>query len=175
MISTYNLLERVLTQNYFNMNIQIIAVGTKMPAWVNEAYQEYQKRLQPEIQLQLKEITLQKRGKNPADIQKMMQLESQQILNAIKSGSYTIALDSRGAQYTSEQCAEQLNHWKHLAKPINILIGGPEGYTAETLAKADAKWSLSALTFPHPIVRIILAEQLYRAQSILKKHPYHRS
>ena len=159
------------------MNIQIIAVGTKMPTWVNEAYQEYQKRLQPDIQLQLKEIPLQNRArcKNSADIQKMMQLESQQILTAIKPGSYTIALDSRSAQYTSEQCAEQLNHWKHLGKPINILIGGPEGYTPETLAKADAKWSLSALTFPHPIVRIILAEQLYRAQSILKKHPYHRS
>ena len=147
------------------MNIQIIAVGTKMPAWVTKAYQEYQKRLLPEIQLLLKEIP----------VQKTTQLENQHIINAIKPGSYTIALDSRGAQYTSEQCAEQLNHWKHLAKPINILIGGPEGYTPETLAKADAKWSLSALTFPHPIVRIILAEQLYRAQSILKGHPYHRA
>ena len=147
------------------MNIQIIAVGSKMPSWVNEAYQEYQKRLLPEIQLLLKEIP----------VQKTTQLENQHIINAIKPGCYTIALDSRGAQYTSEQCAEQLNHWKHLAKPINILIGGPEGYTPETLAKADAKWSLSALTFPHPIVRIILAEQLYRAQSILKGHPYHRA
>jgi 23S rRNA (pseudouridine1915-N3)-methyltransferase len=146
------------------MNIQIIAVGAKMPAWVNEAFQEYQKRLLPEIQLQLKEIP----------VQKTMQLEGQQIINAIKPGSYTIALDSRGKQYSSEQLAEQLNLWKHLAKPINILIGGPEGYTTETLAKADAQWSLSALTFPHPIVRIILAEQLYRAQSILKGHPYHR-
>lgn len=136
-----------------------------MPSWVNEAYLEYQKRLLPEIQLKLKEIP----------VQKTNQLENQQIINAIKPGSYTIALDSRGTQYTSEQCAEQLNHWKHLAKPINILIGGPEGYTPETLAKADAKWSLSALTFPHPIVRIILAEQLYRAQSILKNHPYHRA
>lgn len=146
------------------MNIQIIAVGSKMPAWVNEAYQEYQKRLLPEIQLVLKEIP----------VQKTNQLENQQIINTIKLGSYTIALDSRGKQYTSEQLAEQLNHWKLLAKPINILIGGPEGYTTETLAKADTQWSLSALTFPHPIVRIILAEQLYRAQSILKGHPYHR-
>jgi len=146
------------------MNIQIIAVGTKMPTWVTAAYQEYQKRLLPEIQLQLKEIP----------VQKTNQLENQHILNAIKPGSYTIALDSRGSQYTSEKLAEQLESWKLLAKPINILIGGPEGYTSETLAKADAKWSLSALTFPHPIVRIILAEQLYRAQSILKGHPYHR-
>lgn len=147
------------------MNIQIIAVGTKMPTWVNEAYQEYQKRLLPEIHLQLKEIA----------VQRSTELECQHMINAIKPGSYTIALDSRGKQFTSEQCAEQLNHWKHLAKPINILIGGPEGYTLETLAKADATWSLSALTFPHPIVRIILAEQLYRAQSILKGHPYHRA
>lgn len=147
------------------MNIQIIAVGSKMPTWVTDAYQEYQKRLLPEIQLQLKEIP----------VQKTNQLENQQIINAIKPGSYTIALDSRGKQYSSEQLAEQLNHWKLLAKPINILIGGPEGYTSETLTKADTTWSLSALTFPHPIVRIILAEQLYRAQSILKGHPYHRA
>lgn len=158
------------------MNIQIIAIGTKMPSWVTEAYQEYQKRLLPDIQLQLKEIPLQNRArcKNSADIQKCMHIESQQILTNIKPNNFTIALDSRGAQYTSEQLAEQLNTWKQLAKPINILIGGPEGYTLETLEKANAKWSLSTLTFPHPIVRIILAEQLYRAQSILKGHPYHR-
>lgn len=146
------------------MNIQIIAIGNKMPAWVNHAFDEYRKRLQPEIQLQLKEIP----------VQKNMTLEGQLILSALKPQSYTIALDSRGHQYTSEQCAEQLNHWKLLSKNIHILIGGPDGYSMDVLKKADATWSLSTLTFPHPIVRIILAEQLYRSQCILKKHPYHK-
>ncbi len=146
------------------MNIHIIAVGNKMPSWVNEGFQEYQKRLLPEIHLQLKEIS----------VQKSISLEGQLILSAIKPQTYTIALDSRGKHYSSEQLAEQLNQWKLLAKPINILIGGPEGYSTEVITKADTKWSLSALTFPHPVVRIILAEQIYRAQCILKNHPYHK-
>lgn len=146
------------------MNIQIIAIGNKMPTWVNEAFDEYRKRLQPEIQLQLKEIPVQKNKTQ----------EGALILAALKPQSFVIALDSRGPQHTSEQCAEQLNQWKLLGKNIHILIGGPEGYSAEALEKADTTWSLSALTFPHPIVRIILAEQLYRAQCILKKHPYHK-
>lgn len=146
------------------MNIQIIAVGNKMPLWVSDAFEEYRKRLQPEIRLHLREIP----------VRKNTMLEGQLILSALKPQSYTVALDSCGQQYTSEQCAEQLNYWKLLAKNIQILIGGPEGYSAEILEKADATWSLSALTFPHPLVRIILAEQLYRAQCILKKHPYHK-
>lgn len=158
------------------MNIQLIALGTKMPSWVNEAFQVYQKRLLPDISLHLKEIPLQKRSsaKNPSDIYKIMEQESLHLFQAMKSSYYTIALDSRGPQYSSEELAQELNRWKQKTKNMAILIGGPEGYTKETLAKVDATWSLSKLTFPHPLVRILLAEQLYRAQSILKNHPYHR-
>jgi len=156
------------------MNIQLIAVGNKMPAWVNDAFQEYQKRLLPDIHLDLREIPLQKRGKNTHDTQKIMKIESQNIINMIKPYSYTIALDSRGKHYSSEQFSKKFNEWKQMGKTINILIGGPEGYTEETLAKSNMQLSLSDLTFAHPIVRIILAEQLYRAHSILKNHPYHR-
>ncbi len=103
-----------------------------------------------------------------------MEQESVPIFHAMKASTYTIALDSRGPQYTSEELAQELNRWKQEEKNMAILIGGPEGYTKETLAKVDARWSLSKLTFPHPLVRVVLAEQLYRAQSILKNHPYHR-
>ncbi|MCD8525526.1 MAG: 23S rRNA (pseudouridine(1915)-N(3))-methyltransferase RlmH [Gammaproteobacteria bacterium] len=105
---------------------------------------------------------------------KIMRTESQTMINMIKPHSYTIALDSRGKHYSSEALSKKLNEWQEMGKTINILIGGPEGYTEETLKKSDMQWSLSYLTFAHPIVRIILAEQLYRAHSILKNHPYHR-
>lgn len=155
------------------MKISIITLGNKMPDWVQSGYIEYQKRLKPQIDLQLKELALIKRSKT-SDNQKILQQEHSQIISQLKPNSHNIALDSRGKQYTSEQLANQLAYWQQLAKPINIIIGGPEGYHPDTLSHTQEQWSLSKLTFPHPLVRIILAEQIYRAQCILHKHPYHK-
>lgn len=155
------------------MKISLITLGNKMPTWVESGFNEYQKRLKPTIDLQLKELALIKRTKN-SDSQRILQQEHTQLCSQLRPNSHNIALDSRGAQYTSEDLAQQLAHWQQLAKPINIIIGGPEGYHPDTLSHTQEQWSLSKLTFPHPLVRIILAEQIYRAQCILQKHPYHK-
>ena len=155
------------------MKVSIITLGNKMPDWVQSGFTEYQKRLKPTIDLQLKELPLIKRSNN-SERQKILQQEHAQIISQLKPNSHNVALDSRGKQYSSETLAEQLAFWQQLGKPINILIGGPEGYHPETLSHTHEQWSLSKLTFPHPLVRIILAEQLYRAQCILKGHPYHK-
>jgi 23S rRNA (pseudouridine1915-N3)-methyltransferase len=155
------------------VQIKLIAVGTKMPDWVTTGFNEYQKRLLPDIQLHLQEIGALKRHKN-TPTQLAIDTESTALMNTIKPDSYTIALDSRGKQWSSEALALQLQTWKEKSQIINILIGGPDGMNPACLKQARQTWSLSTLTLPHPLVRIIVAEQLYRAASILKNHPYHR-
>lgn len=156
------------------MRIRLIAVGTKMPSWVEAGVKEYQKRLPPELKLEIKEIALGKRGKG-ADLQRAILKEGQQMLEAIGSGDKVIALDVLGKAWSTEKLAEQLQGWQLDAYNISLLVGGPDGLAPDCLARADQKWSLSALTMPHPLVRILLAEQLYRAWTINKNHPYHRS
>jgi 23S rRNA (pseudouridine1915-N3)-methyltransferase len=156
------------------MKIQIIAVGKHMPEWVETGYDEYAKRLSSDCDLQLIEIAAGKRGKN-ADIVRLTRIEGEQMLAAIPNGHYVIALDVLGQSWSTERLADKLQHWKTENQSISLLIGGPEGLAPDCLKRADLKLSLSALTLPHPLVRIVLAEQLYRAFSILKNHPYHRS
>lgn len=155
------------------MNIQLIAVGSKMPDWVNIAVAEYQKRFPSHIQFSITEIPLNKRGKN-ADIPRLMAKESELMLAAIGQSDRVIALDVQGKSFSSQQVAEQLRHWIDHNQSMSLLVGGPEGLTASCLQRADQRWSLSDLTLPHPLVRIIVAETLYRAWSIISGHPYHR-
>lgn len=155
------------------MKIKLIAIGSKMPSWVNEGFEEYQKRLAPQHQLTLKEIPLQKRSKG-ADNSKQIAKETELMCAAIPKNSLVIALDRAGKDWSSEQLADQLNQWQQTHSEACILIGGPEGFSEKIFEVVDTKWSLSKLTLPHPIVRIVLSEQLYRANSILNKHPYHR-
>lgn len=154
------------------MHIKLIAIGNKMPAWVNTGFNEYAKRLPPDYQLQLVEIPAQKRTKNTI-AEQVMAAETEKLLAAATRPS--IALDRKGKTFNTETLAQQLQIWHDNQQNPSILIGGPEGLSAGGLQQADAIWSLSALTFPHPLVRIILAEQIYRAWSILSHHPYHRS
>ena len=156
-----------------SLRVTIIAVGTRMPEWVQTGVAEYQKRLGSDINLQWKEIALGNRGKN-ADIARAMAAEGEQMLAAIGKGDRVVALDVLGKSWSTPQLAQELAQWQQGGQGISILIGGPDGLTAECLARADQKWSLSALTLPHPLVRILLAEQLYRAWSINHNHPYHR-
>lgn len=155
------------------MHISLIAVGTKMPAWVEQGVTEYTKRLPPEIKLAIREIPLGKRGKG-ADIQRAIDGEGKQMLAAIAPQDTVIALDVQGKPWSTEQLAQNLTRWQLEGDRISLLVGGPDGLAEECLARAQQRWSLSALTLPHPLVRILLAEQLYRAWSINNNHPYHR-
>ena len=155
------------------MRIRLITVGTKMPDWVTTGFREYQKRLTQDIQLELLEIPAGKRGKN-ADVNRILAKEGQQILNALQPQEHIIALDVQGKRLTTEKMSLRLQVLMHNGQPIAMLVGGPEGLACECRQQAHEKWSLSDLTLPHPLVRIVIAEQLYRCWSVLKGHPYHR-
>lgn len=155
------------------MKIKLIAVGSNMPTWVNTGFKEYQKRLSVPLSLELIEIPLQKRGKN-VDIPRLMQQEGEQMLKHIRSQDFVIALDVQGKTWSTEKLAENIDTWLMEYQTVCLLIGGPEGLAKKCFARANLKWSLSDLTLPHPLVRIIVSEQIYRAQSISLGHPYHR-
>ncbi len=155
------------------MRIHLIAVGTRMPAWVTQGFEEYARRLPADCALQLVEIAAGKRGKN-ADIARITRDEGERTLAAIPKGARVVALDVKGRSWSTGQLSQQLDGWRHKGRDIALLVGGPEGLAAECLARAEQCWSLSPLTLPHPLVRIVVAEQLYRAWSILNGHPYHR-
>jgi len=155
------------------MKIQLIAVGTKMPDWVEKGYQEYARRFPKEMQLELLEINAGKRGKN-ADIKRILKKEGELTLAAIPKGNKIVTLEVTGRPWTTEQLAGEMKKWQLDARNISLLIGGPEGLAPECIAKSEQRWSLSALTLPHPLVRIIVAEGLYRAYTLTINHPYHR-
>lgn len=151
----------------------MIAVGTKMPGWVTEGFQEYVKRMPADAALELVEIPLATRGKN-TDIARAIKQEGEQMLNAVSPGDRVIALEVKGKNWTTEQLAVEFAQWQMDGRNVALLIGGPDGLSDACRARADQQWSLSALTLPHPLVRVILAEQIYRAWSITRNHPYHR-
>ncbi|MFK7855572.1 MAG: 23S rRNA (pseudouridine(1915)-N(3))-methyltransferase RlmH [Granulosicoccus sp.] len=153
------------------MQISVFAVGKKMPAWVQQASDDYVKRLPKRWQFQVREFA-QAQG-DSGDI--IMSREADALLAAIPDKAHVIALDNRGSNWATEQLATRLEGWQELGKNLIFLIGGADGLHPRLRSRADQLWSLSALTFPHPLVRVILVEQLYRAQSVLDKHPYHRA
>jgi len=155
------------------MQIHLLAVGTRMPGWVQEGYNEFAKRMPPECRLNLIEIPLARRSKS-ASIEQLKQQEGERLLAAIPRNSQVWALDTHGSSWSTEQLADKLTDWLQSGQDIALLIGGPDGLSRHCLQQATGKWSLSALTLPHPLVRIIVAEQLYRAMSIIKHHPYHK-
>ena len=155
------------------MRIQIIAVGERMPAWVQEGYREYIKRITSGITVSLLEISAEKRGKS-SNTQKILEKEAQRMRQAVAKDHYMIALDKGGQSWSTQTLADRIRDWQQDGTNISFLIGGPEGMTTELLQQAQAKMSFSAMTFPHPIIRVMLAEQLYRAYSIINNHPYHK-
>ena len=144
-----------------------------MPEWVSQGYNEYARRMPPELSLDLVEIPLAHRGKNP-DIPRLMQREGDAILSALGPRDRVIALEVGGRNWSTEKLAGQLENWQLDGRDVSFLVGGPDGLADICRDRADQLWSLSALTLPHPLVRILLAEQLYRAQCIQAGHPYHR-
>ena len=156
------------------MNINVIAIGNKMPAWVEDASQDFAKRLPAEIKVNSILLPLIKRGKNP-DIARIVRDESRKLLTAVPKGSVLVVLDVLGKSITTMKFSSLLDSWLQQGQDISIVIGGPDGVSDELLSEASIKLSLSELTFPHTLVRVVLLEQIYRAWSILKKHPYHRA
>lgn len=155
------------------MRIHILAVGQKMPGWVSEGYDEFCKRLPREYTPILKEIPPGKRSKS-ADPARAMQEEAERLLQALPKECIVVVLDERGKPWTTRQLAGQMGEWTQSGRDVALLIGGPDGLAKEVKQRADLSWSLSALTLPHALVRVVLAEQLYRAWSLLTNHPYHR-
>lgn len=155
------------------MRVRLIAVGSRMPKWVREAYEDYITRLGSGLKISLTEIDPGPRsaGRPP---QQAMELEGQKLLAAVRKDDYVVALDERGTEMTTRELAAWLKSRMQDGRDLAFLVGGPDGFAPEVLARSDFKWSLSRLTFPHALVRVVLAEQLYRAHGVLANHPYHR-
>ncbi len=160
------------------MRISVIAVGTRMPDWIEAGVSEYKKRLPTEINFEIREIALaprsKKKGDKNADVARAIQQEGAAMLAAIAARDIVIALDVLGKSVSTENLAMILRDWQMHGDNISLLVGGPDGLADECLVRAEQRWSLSALTLPHPLVRVLLAEQIYRAWTINHNHPYHR-
>jgi 23S rRNA (pseudouridine1915-N3)-methyltransferase len=155
------------------VKLQLIAVGTKMPDWVQTGFMEYLRRFPKDLPFELTEIPAGKRGKN-ADIGRILEKEGDAMLAAVGKGNRIVTLDIPGQPWETSFLAQQLERWKQDGRDVSLLIGGPEGLSPACKAAAEQSWSLSPLTLPHPLVRVLVAESLYRAWSITTNHPYHR-
>jgi 23S rRNA (pseudouridine1915-N3)-methyltransferase len=155
------------------MQLHLIAVGTRMPHWVEEGYAEYAKRLPAQFRLRITEIAAGRRTKG-ADLGRLLREEGERVLAAIPPRSRVIALERTGRALSTRELAATLEAQLGRGTDIALLVGGPEGLSPACLARADETWSLSALTLAHPVVRVVVAEQLYRAWSIIAGTPYHR-
>ena len=156
------------------MKINLISVGTRMPAWVESGVTEYAKRLPSDFAFSVTEVPLAKRGKS-IDIEQAIRKESDALLSRVRPQDYVVAMEVEGKALSTEGMAARIDAIRMEGRNIALLVGGPDGLGASCLARANEKWSLSALTMPHPLVRILIAEQVYRAWSILNAHPYHRA
>jgi 23S rRNA (pseudouridine1915-N3)-methyltransferase len=185
------------------VRVRLIAVGSRMPKWVREAYEDYITRLSSGLKVSLVEIEPGQRsgrdagGTRPSKISarpaqmrgprdgaegdgatkpqsRAMQAEGQKLLAALRKDEYVVALDEHGSEMTTRELAAWLKARMQDGRDIAFLVGGPDGFAREVLERSDLKWSLSRLTFPHALVRVVLAEQLYRAHGVLSNHPYHR-
>lgn len=147
-----------------------------MPAWVQEGYTEYARRLPRELALEMVEIPLGNRGRksSPALAEKARRKEGEAMLAALAPRDHVVALDVQGKPWSTGQLSQQLENWQMQGDNVALLIGGPDGLSADCLARAKQRWSLSPLTLPHPLVRVVLAEQVYRAWTLLAGHPYHK-
>jgi 23S rRNA (pseudouridine1915-N3)-methyltransferase len=154
------------------VRVSLIAVGQRMPGWVREACAEYSERLQARLRLTWVEIPLGKRGSG--DVTKAIAEEGKKTLAALRSDDYVIALDERGRERSSVELSKWLAERLRAGRDLAFLVGGPDGFAPEVLKRADERWSLSKLTLPHALVRVVWVEQIYRAVSLLDGHPYHR-
>lgn len=155
------------------MRLLLLAIGQKMPAWVTAGYEEYARRMPPHLRMELVE-----RPASPwaarGDVARAMREEAQSLQAAVPKAARLITLDERGSAWSTRQLSERLADWQLDGRDLALLVGGPDGLDPALRQQAEQRWSLSPLTLPHPLVRIVVAEQLYRACSLLAGHPYHR-
>lgn len=160
-------------QTLIPMQIHLLSVGTQMPAWLATGYQEFSSRLPSHCQLKLVEIPAVKRGKRPDP--RAIEIEGDRLLTAIPKAARVVALDLAGQQWSTEQLTQQLANWLQSGQDVALLVGGADGLSQACKQRAQQTWAVSRLTFPHLLMRVLLAEQLYRAWSLLNHHPYHRA
>ncbi|MCO5108674.1 MAG: 23S rRNA (pseudouridine(1915)-N(3))-methyltransferase RlmH [Burkholderiaceae bacterium] len=155
------------------MLIRIVAVGTKMPAWVGAAVDDYARRIPADWRVEWREVRAEPRGASGHAAAWMLR-EAERIRAALPAGARVVVLDERGRDLDTRQFAQRVAAWRDDARPVAILVGGPDGLDPALARDADETLRLSSLTLPHPLVRVLVAEQLFRAWSILAGHPYHR-
>ena len=155
------------------MKIRLLAVGERMPAWVDAGFAEYCKRLPPDFSLQLQSVPLAQRGKN-SNIEQCVKKESEALLQQLGRNDFIVALEVGGKALNTRSLADRLGRIRDAGQHLSLLVGGPDGLGPECRQRAHEQWSLSPLTLPHTLVRIVVAEQIYRAWTLLQGHPYHR-
>lgn len=156
------------------MRFSVVAIGQRMPSWVASGWAEYARRFPPGLALDLNELPAIRRYRN-ADIDTIRRRESEALLAATPKSNLMIVLDENGKQWSTAELSVQMSQWMQLGRDVSFLIGGPDGLSTQCLQQAGNCWSLSRLTLPHPLVRVVVAEQLYRAWSMTRNHPYHRT
>ena len=156
------------------MRITVHTVGKRMPRWVEDGCAEYQRRLPRELALSWREVALAHRSAD-SSAERLREREGESLLRGVASGDHCVALDLSGRAWSTEQLAGELSRWMMSGRPLSLLIGGPDGLAPACLDRASQRWALGPLTLPHPLVRVLLVEQLYRAWTITIGHPYHRA
>jgi 23S rRNA (pseudouridine1915-N3)-methyltransferase len=159
------------------LKLLLIAVGHRMPSWVDAGFDDYARRIPREAQLKLIQVKPEPRGngnRGTRSVERLMEAEGRRIASAIPDKWLRIALDQRGRDWSTQELSGGLAAWQMEGRDVAFIVGGPDGLHEDIRRGADLLWSLSSLTLPHGLVRVIVAEQLYRAYSILRNHPYHR-
>ena len=154
------------------MRIRVIAIGSRMPGWVREAVDDYLKRFPPSLRVSI--IEIEAGNRTGSSVKRAIEVEGERLLAAVHQDEYVVALDERGLEMTTKQLASWIDGHRREGRDLALLVGGPDGFAPGVLARANYRWALSKLTFPHALVRVVLAEQLYRAHTVLSNHPYHR-
>lgn len=156
------------------MRLHILAIGARMPSWIAEGFTEYAQRMPRELSLHLQALAAPARSRS-LDRSSLRRREAELLRAAVPAQAWVVALDEQGQSVDTSALAKRLQHWQHSGRDVALLIGGAEGLDDSLRRQADWVWSLSPLTFPHLLVRVLVAEQLYRAWSLLNHHPYHRA
>lgn len=155
------------------MKLHVLAVGDRLPRWVSEACADYQQRFPPHCSLRIEAVPVPRRGRNP-DISALKNKEWRALFACVPGNARLVVLAETGRAFGTRQLSRKLDEWLHDGRDVAFLIGGPDGLAPAAEQAADETWSLSPLTLPHGLARVIVVEQLYRALSILADHPYHR-
>lgn len=156
------------------MRIEIISASARQPGWVGSGFDAYAKRLRGSCTMTLTEIPLTRRSKTTS-LPRLLEQEGQRMLAAVPKGAHVVALEESGRRHTTAELAHRLERWIASGRPLALLVGGPDGLAPTCHERAGETWSLSPLTLPHGLVRIVVAEALYRAWTVLENHPYHRA